>query len=213
MTSHRTRGLYRLLERPRVYEWLQNLLGARNGRRRIVELLRPFAGARVLDIGCGTGTLLENLPADVEYTGFDLNPAYIDIARKLHGERARFICARVGETELPGEEQTYDFVLAIALLHHLDDADAHRLLDTAARLLRPGGVFFSIDGTLHEKQSRIARLLIALDRGAKVRTPDAYRRLIDAHFASGEDWLLTDLMPVPYSHYAARATGPRRPSG
>ena len=54
--------------------------------------------------------------------------------------------------------------------------------------------------------SFIARALVSLDRGAAVRTPDSYRRLVEAHFENIETWLWTDMLPVPYSHFVIRAT-------
>jgi 2-polyprenyl-3-methyl-5-hydroxy-6-metoxy-1,4-benzoquinol methylase len=86
--GQRSRGVYRLLERPAVFNRLMGLLGAAAVRERIVrEFLQPTAGARLLDVGCGTGTLLDALPADVVYVGVDINPAYIETARQRYGHR------------------------------------------------------------------------------------------------------------------------------
>ncbi len=64
--AHRSGGLYRLLEPARGYELLQRLLGSGTARRRFVaEVLRPWPGASLLDIGCGAGGLLEALPPEV----------------------------------------------------------------------------------------------------------------------------------------------------
>lgn len=203
--THRTTGIHRILERPRVYERFQILLGAANARRRLVsEFLRPFDGARILDIGCGTGSLLESLPPNVDYVGYDLNPVYIEAARKRYAGRAQFFCARVGgEGEVTGGE--FDFVVAKSLLHHLSDGDAHHLLATARHTLRRGGVFFSSDPTRHEGQSLGTRLMLSLDRGQSIRTPDAYRQLIAAHFPALEGVVVKDLLRIPYSHFIARA--------
>lgn len=203
--THRSNGLYRILERPHVYERLQRALGAHAARQRIVrEFLRPFAGARLLDVGCGTGSLLDNLPAGVDYVGYDSNPAYIQVARRKYGERGQFFCARVGAEHDSGAG-TFDFVVAKSLLHHLNDQDALKLLTTARRLLRPGGVFFSSDAVRHEGQSIVAKVLMALDRGGSIRTPEGYRRLICGQFPQAETTLVTDLLPFPYSHFIARA--------
>lgn len=203
--SHRTFGLYAILERPRAYERLQSLLGGREARRRFVDdFVRPFAGARLLDVGCGTGALVDFLPHNVSYVGCDLNPAYIAEARVRHGDRGAFSVARAGD-ELPElAPASFDFVVALALLHHLDDAEAAVLLRSAYRLLRPGGVFVSIDGTLHERQPWIARAMAKLDRGGSVRTPEAYRRLVEEQFGNVEGTLVTDLLPIPYSHFVMR---------
>ena len=205
--SHRTKGLYRILERPAAYEFVQKMLGARGARTRFVrEFLRPFDGARLLDVGCGTASLLEYLPAGVDYTGFDMNPAYIAAARKKYGDRGRFFVARAGEegsgTTVDGP---FDFVVAKGLLHHLGDDEAHALLAAARGWLREDGVFVSLDNACHSSQRRISRLLISLDRGGSVRTPEAYRALAEAHFSRVESWLLTDMIPIPYDHFVMRA--------
>lgn len=51
----------------------------------------------------------------------------------------------------------------------------------------------------------MARLLIALDRGRWVRTAESYRELVASCFAEVESAVLTDLLPVPYSHFVMRA--------
>jgi SAM-dependent methyltransferase len=205
--DHHSTGVHAVLERPSAYERLQQVLGAKAARKRFAEeFLRPFAGARLLDIGCGTGSLLDDLPPGVDYFGFDVNQSYIEAARKRHGTRGRFFCAAVGEEPDVVENESFDLVVARGVLHHLSDDDVRHLLGVARRCLRPGGAFVSSDPTRHEGQSRVARLLIALDRGRNVRTPDGYRQLLNEHFAKAETWLITDLLRVPYSHHIARAT-------
>jgi len=209
--SHRSTGIYRILESAAVYESFQQLLGGDAARRRFVhDFLRPFPGARILDIGCGTGTILGYLPSDVDYVGYDLNPRYIEDARRRYPGRGRFFCTRVEEA--PEEPGGFDLVLAMAILHHLDDSEADRLVASAHRNLRPGGSLVTLDPVRHPGQSPVARLLVALDRGRRVRTPEEYCDLAAAHFPSIATALLTDLMPIPYSHFLMRAvTAPPQP--
>lgn len=205
-TSHRSHGAYRLLERPRAYDGLQRLLGASDARQRFVrEFVQPCAGARVLDIGCGPAALLDDLPRDVEYTGFDMNPAYIEAAQRRHGNRGRFFCARVGEEGGALPDAQFDVAIARGILHHLDDRGADRLLSSACRLLKPGGVLVSCDGVYTDRLPLVARLLLSLDRGGHVRTADGYRQLFAPHFTRLDAWIVDDLSRVPYRHFIARA--------
>jgi SAM-dependent methyltransferase len=209
--SHRSTGIYRIFQSAAVYERFQRLLGSNAARRRFVEdFLRPSPGATILDIGCGTGAILDYLPEGAGYVGYDLNPRYIEEARRKYPGRGRFFCARVEEA--PEEPGGFDLVLAMAILHHLDDSEAGRLLASAHRHLRPGGALVTLDPVRHPRQSPIARLLVALDRGRRVRTAQEYRDLAAAHFPSVETALLTDLLPIPYSHFLMRAvTAPPPP--
>ncbi|HVG11277.1 MAG TPA: class I SAM-dependent methyltransferase [Thermoanaerobaculia bacterium] len=197
-------GVYRLMERAGVYERFQRALGARAARRRFVaEFLRPFPGARILDIGCGTGSLLDDLPPDVDYAGYDLNPRYIAEAEQRYGSRGRFFHARVGDE--PPLEEGFDLVVAKGVLHHLSDSDAGHLIRDAHSHLREGGCLVTSDPVFHSGQSRIARFLISRDRGLRVRMPEGYRALLAPCFSEIEERLVTDLLTVPYSHFILRA--------
>lgn len=193
---------------PRVYEAFQKFLGARAARTRFVrDYLRPYAGCRLLDIGCGTGSLLDDLPAGVDYLGFDLNPRYIEAAKRRYEGRGKFFCAAAGadDAALHGGAP-FDFVVVKSVLHHLSDADADRVIATARRVLHQGGVFVSSDTVFYEGQPWISRTLTALDRGGAVRTPGGYRGLVARHFGTVETSLLTDMLPFPYAHFIIRAS-------
>ena len=56
--------------------------------------LRPHAGERVFDLGCGPGDILEALP-EVDYVGIDLDPNYIAAATARWGQRGKFRCEDV----------------------------------------------------------------------------------------------------------------------
>jgi SAM-dependent methyltransferase len=197
-------GVYRLLERAGVYELFQRTLGARTVRRRFVgEFLRPFPGARLLDVGCGTASLLDDLPPDVEYTGYDLNSRYIAAAERRYGSRGRFFCAWVGGE--PALEGSFDFVVAKGVLHHLNDDDAGLLIRGAHDYLRQGGYLVTSDPVFHPGQSRIARFLISRDRGRRVRMPEGYQALVAACFPEIDAKVVTGQLTVPYSHFILRA--------
>ncbi|UXB20677.1 class I SAM-dependent methyltransferase [Stenotrophomonas maltophilia] len=201
--SQKTNGLHAVLSHPAVYDLLQNLLGARRSRERLIrDHIRPREGDYILDIGCGTGELFSQMPPGIRYIGFDLSPAYIDAARERFGDRGRFECMDVADYEVSHEQkQKADLVLAIGILHHLDDSHARALMRTAHAALKPGGRFISLDGTYIDGQSAIARGLISRDRGKSIRTPAAYQALAEAEFGTVNGQVRGDLLFVPYTHY------------
>jgi SAM-dependent methyltransferase len=187
-----------LLERPGVYSLFRRLVGRDTARSVYArEHLRLAPGQRVLDLGCGPGDILQFLPA-VDYVGYDINPAYIERARKRFGERGRFFCAAVGES-LP-LDGAFDVVIAHGVLHHLDDEAARALFRVARRALKPAGRLVTFDGCYAEGQSALARLFLSLDRGRHVRGREAYEKLARSAFDDVRSFVRHDLIRIPYTH-------------
>ena len=198
--THYDRGLHRILNRAGVYDGVQKLLLRSGSRDRYVrEFVRPFAGCRILDIGCGPADMLAHLPESVgEYVGFDMNPDYIEAAQRRWGSRGSFRCQKVGAATLATGE-AYDIVLANGIVHHLDDNEAGQLFDVACRALRPGGWLVTYDNVHVEGQHWFARWLIARDRGKAVRTREGYEALARKNFMQVESAILHDTLRVPYT--------------
>jgi SAM-dependent methyltransferase len=106
-----------------------------------LRLLGDLTGARVLELGCGSGHSLAYCATRgaTELWGLDLSPVQIELARTTLRERdldGHLFCAPMEEN--PGlPEGHFDLVLSIYALGWTTDLD--RTLTLAARALRPGG--------------------------------------------------------------------------
>jgi SAM-dependent methyltransferase len=198
--------LSRVLGCAPAYKLFSRIVGGQSvWRRYLSDYVKPVAGDKVLDIGCGPADILEYLP-QVEYTGLDISPEYVASARRRFGTRGRFLCDDVGVVTLDRERGTFSLVMATGVLHHLDDQQAAKLFALAHRALRPGGRLITYDGCYVQGQSRIARWMLSNDRGKFVRTMPEYLRLASAWFAWIEPCLREDLLRIPYTHLIMRCS-------
>jgi ubiquinone/menaquinone biosynthesis C-methylase UbiE len=133
-------------------------------RQHIGRNLAATADKHVLDIGCGIGSFRPYFAGP--YTGVDINPAYIAEARDRH-------CATFEAmdcTRLRFADRSFDEVVSIATLHHIDDAGVVRMVAEAIRVCRPDGHFHIIDSILPVEPSLFKTVLFRLDRGNHPRT-------------------------------------------
>jgi ubiquinone/menaquinone biosynthesis C-methylase UbiE len=132
-------------------------------RQRTITLAGLAAGARVLDVGCGTGTLaLEvqgRLGSAGRVVGVDPSPAQIARARAKAARRHLRTEFQLGVIEqLAFPDQTFDVVLATLMMHHLPAPLKRQGLAEIARVLTPGGCLVLADFTpRRERQGRAAR--------------------------------------------------------
>ena len=128
-------------------EDFQKLLRRRNAETSATHLLPHLKpGMRVLDFGCGPGTISMGLAEAVEpgeLHGVDMEESQIEMARaaaSAGGHRnAAFQIADV--TDLPFEDDSFDVAHCNALLMHVPDTKA--VLAEVRRVLKPGGIISS----------------------------------------------------------------------
>ncbi|EUC14715.1 Methyltransferase type 12 [Burkholderia sp. BT03] len=197
--SQVTTGIRSILSSAGAYNLVQTLMGAHKGRTYFANThIRANAGARVLDIGCGTSEILGYLPK-VDYVGVDISPDYIAAAKSKYGNRGVFHSKLLTESEVDAM-QRFDIVLAIGLLHHMDDDAACNFIALARRALAPGGRLVTIDGCFVKGQNPIARFIISRDRGQNIRTPEGYASLASSNFTS-INTTLRHVPWIPYTHW------------
>ena len=132
-------------------------------RQKTANLARIQPGEKVLDVGCGTGTLAIEVQQRVGATGrvFGVDPGAQQIARARSKAARRNlpIDFRIGVIEhLAFPDQTFDVVLCTLMTHHLPDDLKPQGLSEIARVLKPGGRLVIADfKRKEERQGQAAR--------------------------------------------------------
>lgn len=197
MATHSSFDPRRILSLPSCYRLCQ-IVSGRDKWARLVELLAVKSGDRILDIGCGTGDILQFLPAGVDYHGFDISVDYVAAARARFGTKGSFTVQAV-TPDAADALGRFDVVIAVGVLHHLTDADSDAVFTAASQVLCPKGRVFTADGAFVAGQNPLARLFLRLDRGRHVRTPEGYLAIARRSFPNAQMRILHDLLAIPYT--------------
>ena len=116
--------------------------------KRLLEYVNLPREANVLDIGCGTGRLLDRLASEeptLQATGLDFSGEMIRQARAHNRHRPRIIFIEGNATALPFAENQFDAVFNTLSFLHYDSPE--QVFQQVSRVLRPGGRFYWVDIT------------------------------------------------------------------
>lgn len=121
-------------------------------RQALVPLRQAVAehpgGARLLDIGCGTGLFLREVKRNhprLAVTGVDLSAPYLDVARRRLAEWSGVELVEAAAESIPAEDASFDIVTCVYLLHELPPAARRQVAAEIGRVLKPGGVLILVD--------------------------------------------------------------------
>ena len=207
--------------------FLRDVLVRQFGRD--ARALRPLAGLRLLDIGCGGGLLSEPLARmGAEVVGIDPAPGNVEIARAHAALAGLEIDYRATTAEELAESGArFDAVLALEVVEHV--ADVGLFVRTATEMVAPGGLF--VGSTLNRTPKSFALAIVGaeyvlrwLPRGThswdKFVTPDEFEAVLAAggfevrelagmvYRPLGAEWLMSADTDVNYFVVA----GPREPA-
>jgi ubiquinone/menaquinone biosynthesis C-methylase UbiE len=131
-----------------AYDLLTRVLGAPPVYDQLIAQAAVFDGARVLEVGAGTGNVtLRAIRAapGADVTALDPDPRALERARRKAAGRSGVRFERGYAQQLPYADGTFDRVLSSMMLHHLDHDVKSAAVAEAFRVLKPGGEMHVVD--------------------------------------------------------------------
>jgi SAM-dependent methyltransferase len=207
--AYGSRVLARLGRAPRFNAWM-------------ADVIRPYCGERVLEIGSGVGNLTRRLIPRASYVASDINPLYLQTLSNLGAGRPYMKTAYCDVTDLssfPRIDQEYDTVICLNVIEHVDD-DRAALVNINRVLARSGRAIVLVPqgpgnlGTLDEvlghrrRYTRKGLAELAAECGFEVSRMIDFNRmgtvawflngkmLRRRNFGLGQIWMLNLLTPL-----------------
>ena len=172
-------------------------------RTLLKQALGPQQQPRILDLGCGTGGILDSLRGIGPTTGVDVEPMALDFCR----ERGHSDVIEASGTDLPFMDACFDAVVALDVFEHIDDD--FKAIQEAFRVLKPGGVAVI---TVPAYQGLWSCHDVALHHHRRYTLGLLSKRLTDAGFAvQHQTYTVTSLLPLTW--FIRRVLGPFRNAG
>lgn len=134
-------------------------------KQQLVQQANIQPGQRVLDLGCGTGTLtilIKQAHPAADVMGLDGDLNVLTLARAKAERAGVALALHAGMAfQLPYADQTFDRVLTSLVLHHLTTENKQRTLHEVARVLQPGGALYVLDfGEPHHPLAYLISLVL-----------------------------------------------------
>ncbi len=121
-------------------------------------------GARVLELGCGTGTMWKGQEAIIlrcsELILSDISPAMVAAAREALGGEAPLRYAVVDIQDLPFPNTCFDAIIANMMLYHVPDLQ--KGLSEVRRVMKPAGSFYAATYGVHGIMETLCEILSPL---------------------------------------------------
>ena len=132
-----------------LYDSFVWILGGNASRAKLIDQAAIGPGARVLEIGCGTGSLVVALKTrhrDAQVVGMDPDPKALSIARQKAERAGVKIDLDQGFSDhLAYPDASFDRVLSSFMFHHLPHDERSATLAEIRRVLKAGGSLHLVD--------------------------------------------------------------------
>lgn len=139
-----------------TYDWIIPSVYYQAIHQRLLTKVELPANPQVLDLGCGTGRLLNRLAQnypDLQGTGLDFSAQMLRVARQNNQHHPRLIYVEGNAESLPFTEGQFNAVFnTISFLHY---PNPQQVFTEVARVLAPGGKFYLVDITSRKQVSHL----------------------------------------------------------
>ena len=159
-------------------------------KRQLMKQAGIERGHQVLDLGCGTGTLvllIKSHHPKADVIGLDVDPKVIEIAKARAARAGLNVGFYHGMAfDLPYEDASFDRVISSLMFHHLTRGNKERTLREVFRVLRPGGQLHMADyGKAQNILMRVAFLLVQMLDGFETTADNVSGLLPELFRAAG----------------------------
>src|SRR5262249_42522551 len=132
-----------------LYDPMVRLFGGDAARKKLIELAHPRPADSILEVGCGTGTLLllmKRSDPGLKIVGLDPDPKALARAKRKSVKAGVEIQFDQGfSDELPYPDASFDRIFSSFMFHHLKEDEKKGTLREVRRVLKPGGSFYLLD--------------------------------------------------------------------
>ncbi|MBI4973947.1 methyltransferase domain-containing protein [Candidatus Roizmanbacteria bacterium] len=118
----------------------------RQTNSQIVKLLNPKPNSSLLDVGCGSGILIQKLLSlnrNMKLYGLDITPKMVEVAKKKFKNNPNVEITQGSAINMPYENNSFDYVTCASSFHH--HPDPLQSVKEMVRVLKPGGKLLILD--------------------------------------------------------------------
>lgn len=161
---------------PRFYHWFvrPNILN-KMYIKDVLDQYFNFTDKNVLDFGSGIGSA-SSLCSKAHYTGVDPDSRRIAYAQRLN---PGYDFQVLEGSNLPLENNSVDYILSLAVLHHIASEDLTPYLSEFQRILKPYGKVVVLEPCLRKKSFLSNSVMKVCDNGSFIRDYDSYIKLFE----------------------------------
>jgi ubiquinone/menaquinone biosynthesis C-methylase UbiE len=176
----------------------------RHGTQELIrnQVLKPDGIKKVLDFGCGIGYHSKEF-IDSEYLGIEPLSDCVNKANRMFKNSENNFIVGDHESLKSIKDSSYDLIIALGVLHHINDSIFDEFIKESHRILKVGGRLTTFDPVYHNGQSKISKWVVSRDRGTWIRTTEGYsERIQKIYNQEPSKTIYTNLLRIPYDHIA-----------